>query len=103
MINLIQGDCFNELPKFKSQSVDMVITSPPYNRKRNDKYNNHNDIKGDYVLFLENSINELRKLDLFDLGVVLLICATDGLSMVNEEYLEKLCDWKKQCCLSHGI
>ena len=36
MINLIQGDCFEEMPKIKSQSVDMVITSPPYNRKRND-------------------------------------------------------------------
>ena len=58
MINLIKGDCFNELPKLKSQSVDIVITSPPYNRKRNDKYNNHNDIKSDYVSFLEKSINE---------------------------------------------
>ena len=58
MITLIQGDCFEEMPKIKTQSVDMVITSPPYNRKRNDKYNNHKDIKNDYVAFLENSINE---------------------------------------------
>ena len=58
MITLIQGDCFEEMPKIKTQSVDMVITSPPYNRKRNDKYNNHKDIKTDYVAFLENSINE---------------------------------------------
>lgn len=43
---------------------------------------------------IENSINELKKIDLFDLGLVLLICATDGFNMVHEEYLEKLCDWK---------
>jgi site-specific DNA-methyltransferase (adenine-specific) len=58
MINLINGDCFEEMPKLEAQSVDMVVTSPPYNRKRNDKYNNHNDAKSDYVSFLENSINE---------------------------------------------
>ena len=46
------------MPKLEAQSVDMVITSPPYNRKRNDKYNNHTDIKRDYVAFLEKSINE---------------------------------------------
>jgi len=51
MISLIRGDCFNELPKLNRQSVDMVITSPPYNRKRNDKYNNHNDVIADYVHF----------------------------------------------------
>ena len=58
MITLIQGDCFEQMPKLETQSVDMVITSPPYNRKRNDKYNNHTDIKRDYVAFLEKSINE---------------------------------------------
>ena len=58
MITLIQGDCFEQMPKLEAQSVDMVITSPPYNRKRNDKYNNHTDIKRDYVAFLEKSINE---------------------------------------------
>lgn len=58
MITLIQGDCFEQMPKLEAQSVDMVVTSPPYNRKRNDKYNNHTDIKRDYVAFLEKSINE---------------------------------------------
>jgi len=32
-----------------------------------------------------NSIVELKKNDLFDLGIVLTICATGGLDMVNEE------------------
>ena len=58
MITLIQGDCFEQMPKLETQSVDMVITSPPYNRKRNDKYNNHTDIKRDYVAFLVLAIND---------------------------------------------
>ena len=41
----------------------------------------------------QNSITELKKNDLFDLGVVLTICATGGLDMVNEEQLSKLADF----------
>jgi hypothetical protein len=40
-----------------------------------------------------NSINELKKMDLFDLGVTLTICATGGLDMVNEEHLTRLADF----------
>ena len=61
-INLIHGDCLKEMPKFKAESVDIIITSPPYNRKRNDKYNNHNDIENDYVLFLKKTIDECLRI-----------------------------------------
>tara|TARA_R110000796_G_C14375492_1_gene414591 strand:+ start:37 stop:693 length:657 start_codon:yes stop_codon:yes gene_type:complete len=56
--NLIHGDCFVEMKNIHDQTIDVILTSPPYNRKRNDKYNDHNDIKNDYVSFLEKSINE---------------------------------------------
>ena len=49
------------------------------------------------------SINELKKNDLFDLGIVLTICATGGLDMVNEEQLVKLVDLPSQCCLIHAL
>ncbi len=52
---------------------------------------------------LLSSLSELKKLDLFDLGVVLTICATDGLDMVNEEYVSQLNTMNKQCCLAHAI
>jgi hypothetical protein len=29
----------------------------------------------------------MKKNDLFDLGILLTICATDGIDMVNEEYV----------------
>ena len=39
---LILGDCLTELSKIESNSVDLVLTSPPYNknglRGKRDKY-----------------------------------------------------------------
>ena len=49
------------------------------------------------------SINELKKNDLFDLGVVLTICATGGLDMVNEDQLVRLADFSTKCCLIHAL
>jgi DNA modification methylase len=57
-MNLMQGDCLERMKEIESGSVDIVFTSPPYNRKRNDKYKNHTDIVEDYVGFLEKAINE---------------------------------------------
>ena len=51
-------DCFDGLKKMDDDSVDHVITSPPYNRKRNDKYNNYNDDIEDYLTFIKKSIDE---------------------------------------------
>tara|TARA_Y100000310_G_C20350166_1_gene653949 strand:- start:45 stop:698 length:654 start_codon:yes stop_codon:yes gene_type:complete len=60
-INLMLGDCFDRMREIPDDSVDVVLTSPPYNRKRNDKYNNHTDIVDDYVGFLKNSIEECMR------------------------------------------
>ncbi len=49
------------------------------------------------------SVHELKKNDLFDLGVVLIICATGGLDMVNGEFLAKLSDFSQQCCFIHAL
>jgi site-specific DNA-methyltransferase (adenine-specific)/modification methylase len=41
MINLMQGDCLERMKEIESGSVDMILTSPPYNmnlRIRNGKY-----------------------------------------------------------------
>lgn len=48
-------------------------------------------------------MRELKKLDLFDLSIVLTLSATSGLDMVHDESLERLCDFSKECCLIHGI
>lgn len=39
--HLIQGDCLKVLPTLKDESVDLVITSPPYNKGLYDKHTPH--------------------------------------------------------------
>lgn len=35
---IYQGDCLEVMKSIDDKSIDYVFTSPPYNRKRNDKY-----------------------------------------------------------------
>ena len=52
MIDLRLGNCFDLLKEIPNKSVDITFTSPPYNRKRNDKYEYFDDIISDYYGFL---------------------------------------------------
>lgn len=61
MIKGICGDCLIELKKFDNDSVDVSFTSPPYNRKRNDKYEHYNDTLNDYYTFLCSFTDELLR------------------------------------------
>lgn len=51
-------NCLDTMKRLKNNSVDIVFTSPPYNRKRNDKYNYYDDCIDDYFMFLKKIINE---------------------------------------------
>ena len=55
MITLYNGDFFEVINYIKS--VDVTFTSPPYNRKRNDKYANYDDTIDDYFGFIKKSID----------------------------------------------
>ena len=57
MNQVIHGDCLIEMQKIPDKSVDYVFTSPPYNRKRNDKYEHYDDSVNDYFNLLKESIN----------------------------------------------
>lgn len=59
---LIHGDCFTHLKKFEDKSVDYTFTSPPYNRKRNDKYDFYDDTISDYFGFLCGFTDELLRI-----------------------------------------
>ena len=56
---LILGDCQENMRDIPDKSVDICFTSPPYNRKRNDKYENYDDDIEDYFGFLVSIIDEL--------------------------------------------
>ena len=51
-MELYRDDCLSKLKNFADKSIDITFTSPPYNRKRNDKYTNYDDTIKDYYLFL---------------------------------------------------
>ena len=51
-------NCMDGFAKLDDDSVDFVFTSPPYNRKRNDKYTFYNDDMVDYKTFIEGVIEE---------------------------------------------
>lgn len=55
---IYQGNCFNLFPQIEDGGVDYVFTSPPYNRKRNDKYTFYEDKLTDYYEFLDNIVRE---------------------------------------------
>ncbi len=61
-MKIITADSMKYLPTMASKSVDIVLTSPPYNRKRNDKYSNYDDDIDDYYGFLKNTIDELLRI-----------------------------------------
>lgn len=60
-IDLHRGDAFVLLNNMANKSVDITFTSPPFNRKRNDKYANYNDVIDDYFGWVENLIDECVK------------------------------------------
>lgn len=60
-IELIQGDCLEKMKTIPHKSIDVCFTSPPYNRKRNDKYENYNDTLDDYFGFLVEAIDQMRR------------------------------------------
>ena len=41
MINLVQGDCLEKMKEIPDGSVDLTVTSPPYDNLRT--YNGNND------------------------------------------------------------
>lgn len=59
-IQLYMGDCLEIMNKLIEQGVevDYTFTSPPYNRKRNDKYTNYNDSITNYFEFLCDFTNK---------------------------------------------
>ena len=61
MILLKNIDCIEAMREMREGSVDYVLTSPPYNRRTNDKYNYYDDNKVDYFSFLCSSLDEMLR------------------------------------------
>jgi hypothetical protein len=48
-------------------------------------------------------MQELKKLDIFDLGVLLVIAATGGLDVISEEALNSISNLSNSCCILHAV
>ena len=57
-IDCLTGGGIDSLP---DKSIDYAFTSPPYNRKRNDKYSKYDDTLEDYYGFLLKVTEKLRR------------------------------------------
>lgn len=55
---IYNGNCFDLFKQLDDNSVDCVFTSPPYNRKRNDKYKYYDDAVTDYFQMLCTLVEE---------------------------------------------
>ena len=54
-MQLHNDDCEIVLSKLSHKSIDLIITSPPYNL--NVKYNNYKDKREDYIKWLSKILN----------------------------------------------
>lgn len=64
-MKLIQGDCYKELKNIKDQSIDLILTDPPYNLAN---YSTGN-IKADWRKTLNNDIAQWDK-DVLDIDIL---------------------------------
>jgi DNA modification methylase len=62
MYKLVHGDCLSVMKNIPDKSIDISFTSPPYNRKRNDKYEFYDDRLDDYFGFLCDFTDGLLRL-----------------------------------------
>jgi site-specific DNA-methyltransferase (adenine-specific) len=59
--SLIQGDCLNVLPTLTAQSVDVVVTSPPYNLGLSYRGYQDNRAEDEYLDWLNEVAQQVRR------------------------------------------
>ena len=60
--SIFNADSLKKTKDFPDKVFDITFTSPPYNRKRNDKYSLYDDTIDDYFLFLKQFTDECIRL-----------------------------------------
>jgi site-specific DNA-methyltransferase (adenine-specific)/modification methylase len=85
---IIQGDCLEVMKKMDNKSVDIVITSPPYNVGKNDhsrakKYISNTDklSEDEYYDFLDTTISELLRVTKYHVFFNIQILASNKVSV----------------------
>lgn len=66
------------MKEIKDNQFDVAITSPPYNRVRNDKYAHYDDVKNNYYKMIVDVTNELLR-----------VCKKDVIVNIQATYFNK--------------
>ena len=80
--------------KFSQLSANPIDGGPPTSMLAQSYANNFSS---------EISLKELRKQDLFDLGVMLVLAAMGGLEMIDEDFVASIPNIQSSCCLIHAV
>ena len=60
-IEVILGDCLREMQKLPTESVDLIVTDPPYNLSK-DYGNNKDNLKAnEYIEFSRSWLKECKR------------------------------------------
>lgn len=83
-IKLICGDCVEEMKKLKDNSIDLVVTSPPYLDK---------EVNGNYYDFLDRFINESKRVS----SVILMFNSSRRIKDICRRYddIQAILIWDK--------
>lgn len=66
-LTLINGECVSEMYKMPDKSVDIIITSPPYNLEKSiggakNIYESYEDHRDDYYEFLTSAVDQMLRI-----------------------------------------
>jgi len=75
-LTLILGDCLKVIPTIPSESVDLVLTDPPYNKKKDYEVYKDNLTEEEYWQFMESWIKESFRI-LKDDGFLCFSCSQE--------------------------
>lgn len=76
---IFNDDCLNWIKEIDNNQFDVAITSPPYNRTRNDKYSYFTDSKKNYYKMIVEITNELLR-----------VCKKDVIVNIQATYFNKI-------------
>ena len=93
LVQLFNNDCLKILPTIPKNSVDLIITSPPYNIGMN--YNNYKDNRNDYVSWLSEIFNECCRI-LKDNGHLFINLSSGKIDPFTSYKIAENVKWKLQ-------
>jgi|SRR5690554_4090587 len=60
-MQLLHGDCLSILPTLKTNSVDLIVTDPPYYRVKKDAWDNQWKTEADFLAWCDQVLAELQR------------------------------------------